>query len=296
MTFIQFVHDFISKNKLPAHFASTIDQHFVPLANRIKAQSSLVNRPIVIGINGCQGSGKSTMTDFLASYLSLFLNCPTVGMSIDDFYLTSGERLELSLNVHPLLKTRGVPGTHDIQLATNTIKALKQGTLPVAIPGFNKAIDDRYPENCWHKITKSVDVILFEGWCVASPAQTEDQLVEPVNKLETIEDPDSVWRSYVNVQLNASYARLFETLDRTVMLCAPGFLPVKKWRLEQETKLLAKVTKDQGDVSAVMTEAEIEQFIPFYQRITEHTLKELPPIVDDLFILDDQREIINSRF
>jgi D-glycerate 3-kinase len=42
--------------------------------------------------------------------------------------------------VHPLLATRGVPGTHDIDLAINTINAVCSG-LPTPITRFDKSTD-----------------------------------------------------------------------------------------------------------------------------------------------------------
>src|SRR5690606_21579360 len=99
--------------------------------------------------------------------------------------------------VHPLLATRGVPGTHDIGLARATIAALRAEGM-VAIPRFDKALDDRAPESSWPRMQAPVDVIVLEGWCLAVGPQPAAALAAPINSLEADEDPDGIWRRYVN--------------------------------------------------------------------------------------------------
>ena len=79
------------------------------------------DKPLIIGINGSQGSGKSTLADYLCTMLNERYQLRCVSLSLDDFYLTKLERQQLASQVHPLLETRGVPGTHDIPLALETI-------------------------------------------------------------------------------------------------------------------------------------------------------------------------------
>src|SRR5699024_9400250 len=73
-------------------------------------------------ISSLQGSGKSTLATQLASAAAergLYLAC----VSIDDFYLDLDARQRLARQVHPLLATRGPPGTHDLALAIDTLDA-----------------------------------------------------------------------------------------------------------------------------------------------------------------------------
>ena len=46
-------------------------------------------------------------------------------ISIDDFYKTRKERVSLSKKVHPMLLTRGVPGTHDINMMLSFFRKAK---------------------------------------------------------------------------------------------------------------------------------------------------------------------------
>jgi len=75
----------------------------------------------------------------------------------------------LSKNKHPLLMTRGVPGTHDVDLMLNFFKKVKSKVFKnLEVPKFNKAIDDRYKKNSWYKLKSKPDVVIFEGWCVGA--------------------------------------------------------------------------------------------------------------------------------
>ena len=79
--------------------------------------------PLVLGICGAQGSGKSTLAEALAERLERDgLACAV--LSLDDLYLTRAERERLARGVHPLLATRGPPGTHDTSLGIAVLDAL----------------------------------------------------------------------------------------------------------------------------------------------------------------------------
>ena len=285
------IQAFLKKHALPESYQLVAEEYFFPLAQRICTQALNSTQPIIVGVNGCQGSGKSTLTDLLVDLLTLQFNCPALGVSIDDFYLSRQDRLNLARDIHPLFKTRGVPGTHNIGLMQDTLLKLKTGIVPTAIPAFNKAIDDPYPPSQWTTVEERVKVILFEGWCVGAQPQSELELASPVNEFEQSEDADAVWRNYSNKMLAGEYQAIFSLLDRMVMLKAPGFYAVKGWRSEQEHKLRARVIACNGDMSSVMSDAEVERFIQHYERITENCFAHLPDKTDDLFLLDDQRKI-----
>jgi D-glycerate 3-kinase len=118
---------FLQRNQLPDSYLDSANKWFTPLVAEFKNPQQPA---IIIGINGTQGSGKSTLADYLCTMLGeQGLNC--VSLSLDDFYLTRAERETLAAEVHPLLKTRGVPGTHDVSLALQTIDSLRKGPMIV---------------------------------------------------------------------------------------------------------------------------------------------------------------------
>ena len=98
----------IQQERLPADFTTTVDRYYRPLAERVAGWSQ--NQPIVLGINGGQGTGKSTMAAFLKELLEDEYGKRVAVLSIDDFYLTRSERGRLAAEVHPLLATRGSAG------------------------------------------------------------------------------------------------------------------------------------------------------------------------------------------
>ncbi|WP_233143584.1 kinase [Neiella marina] len=246
----------------------------MPISAEINKHQHGARRPLIVAINGCQGSGKSTLAAYLELTLSENFGLSVVAMSMDDFYLTKAERQQLAKSVHPLLATRGVPGTHDCQLMMTVIGALQRQEA-TAIPRFNKATDDRFETSQWTHVPSAVDVIIVEGWCWGISQQPSAALSSPLNGLETEQDCQGIWRNYVNNQIVEHYLPLYQLTDIMLMLKAPSFACVKQWRHQQEQKLAARLSAD-DDRSGLMSEQQIETFISYFQRLTEHGLATLP--------------------
>lgn len=263
---------------------------FMPLASWIAEQKM----PLVLGINGAQGSGKSTLCEYLKLVLSQGFKLKVAGFSIDDLYKTHSQRQALAQQIHPLLATRGVPGTHDVDLGIKVISDLidKEG-LEVSIPLFDKALDDRKPLSEWPKVKGPFDVVIFEGWCVAAKPQTKAALLQPVNELEKIEDPDGTWRNYVNQQLEGPYAALFKRIDKLIMLKVPDMECVFKWRSLQEQKLAAKCAS--SGQNRLMDPDALKRFIMHYERLTRHALDEMPNRADFTLDLNEQHQFYSIR-
>jgi len=244
---------------LPDLYVPAIDW----LLREIKANAGAT---YLLGIHGAQGTGKTTLANSLNRYSRDKENLSVVCVSIDDFYLTQQRRQDLAASVHPLLATRGPPGTHDVDLALKTIqdiKALAAGD-STKIPRFDKAIDDRAPESEWSTVSGPVDLIILEGWCIGSEPAEPDSLLEPLNDLESNEDKDGAWRRFVNDSL-AYYQPLFELIDGLLMLRPPGFETVFEWRLKQERELQQSNLEDSDQI---MTESELRRFVQLFERLT----------------------------
>jgi D-glycerate 3-kinase len=271
-----------------------IDDLSSQLAERIAAEARTRSSCLTVGLCGSQGSGKSTLALALKTLLET-RGVTVAVVSIDDLYLTREDRIALSKRVHPLLQTRGVPGTHDVALGLNVLHALAESGA-VAIPSFDKSRDDRRPSGQWPTIHAPVQVILLEGWCVGAVAQADALLALPVNALEREFDADGVWRRYVNNSLAGEYQRLFAEIDLLILLKAPGFDVVYEWRLEQEHKLRQQVTLEGGDLSRVMSNLEVKKFISHYERLTRHILAEMPSRADVVVHLDTVRRPLSVSF
>lgn len=288
----ELIEHFAQQHRLPETFVTTAQDYYYPLAESLyRAVNSAETLPLFVGIHGCQGSGKSTLTDFLLFLFEHHFKVPALGMSIDDFYLTQEERKDLSESVHPLLKTRGVPGTHDVALLANVFDDLRNQRYPISVPVFNKASDDRVAEAEWRQVKSPVSLVILEGWCVGTPAQTKPKVDVPINLLEEREDTLGVWRHYSNDALKDAYQDVFSQLKPLVMLKAPSFSAVKGWRLEQEVRLRETLMRQGKETTALMSETEIDRFVQHYQRLTEHALAELPSHADVVFELDQNRNI-----
>ncbi len=271
----------IAAEELPENYRDVAEQHWRPLAEDL-ARRAAAKRPLIVGINGAQGSGKSTLCRFLEALLAE-QGLRAVTLSLDDLYLTKAERQELAAKLHPLFATRGVPGTHDVSLGAALLDALAGGE-PVALPCFDKATDDRAVRT--RAVEHPVDVVLFEGWCIGAVPQPDAALAEPINRLEREEDAGGTWRRIVNERLATDYAELFARLELLVMLRVDGFEAVRANRLLQEQKLARRAPSGSG----VMDAGALDRFLMHYERLTRWMLEEMPARADILYSIDhDQR-------
>ncbi len=241
-------------------------------------QSKDKGQPLIIGIAAPQGAGKTTLTQLFKFVLEKCNQLSVAYASIDDFYKTKSERNQLALKTHPLLKTRGVPGTHDINLAISVISQLKSGyaSSPIAIPRFDKATDDRCDKDQWSIISKPIDVFLIEGWCLHAKAESEASLCRPINSLESEHDPQQIWRNYVNKQLKHHYDELFQLIDHTFKFYPPSYQCVCDWRKQQEQRLREKLAhfehsnSSDGYQATTMTDQQVDYFMMHFERVTRH--------------------------
>ena len=287
----------IAEHALPAGYADTVRDVLAPLAQRIDRLRERLKRPVIVGLCGSQGSGKSTMAAFLAALLESEGRKVAV-LSLDDLYLSHDARQALAQDRHPLFATRGVPGTHDVALGAQILEALAgiSGAAAVRLPRFDKAADDPWAEDAWPIQATPVDVVLFEGWCVGASPQDAAALDAPVNALERDADTDGTWRSAVNAVLADGYQRLFGRLDALVLIQAPGFEQVLAWRTLQEHRLAARLQASGEIGRKVMSDAEIARFIQHYERLTRHILAEMPARADAVIALDADHAATEVRY
>lgn len=235
----------------------------------------------VAGICGSQASGKSTLAAALVRRAAAE-GVPAASISLDDIYLTRAEREHLARTVHPLLRTRGVPGTHDVGLGLSLLAALERGEAAL-LPRFDKGTDDRAARHTWDRAPEQTRLLVFEGWCTGAIAQDDAALAQPVNALERDEDPDGIWRAWFNRALAHEYRPLFGRLDLLILLAAPGFETVLGWRIQQEQALHLR------GAPQAMSDAAIARFIAHYERTTRHILAEMPARADMVAWLAEDR-------
>lgn len=281
---------------LPNGYEAMIDTLCRPLADAIAGWRREALRPIVVGVCGPQGSGKSTLCTVVAALLEARA-LRTAVLGLDDLYLPKARRAALAAAIHPLFKTRGPPGTHEVTLGLKVLDALTLGgpEETVALPTFDKASDDRRAPDQWPRIKTPFDVVLFEGWCVGARPQASAALAKPINTLEAEEDPAGRWRASVEAALAGPYQTLFGRLDRLILLKAPSFEQVYAWRAEQEAKLAASLEAAPDPDRRTMSPDELRRFIMHYERLTRHILAEMPSRADVVVELGTGREVLGFR-
>lgn len=239
----------------------------------------------VYGLTGLQGTGKSTLAADMAA-MARRRGLPVVVLSIDDFYLGRRERIALGRRVHPLLATRGPPGSHDLDLALETLDGLRAGRA-VRLPRFDKIDDRRLPPSRWPRAPADVRAVVFEGWFHKVPPQPAAELATPLNALERDEDPDGTWRHYCNEALGR-YAPLWARLDQLTWLRGPGFEVVPAWRWQQEQTLQAA-----NPGRRAMSREQVERFVLFFERTSRQAMRALPGIADQVVALDADRRVLS---
>lgn len=242
--------------------------------------------PLLVGVSGLQGIGKSTLARQLREHArGLGIACEA--LSLDDFYLGRRARMQLARTIHPLLTTRGVPGTHELPLLESTLAALARASpaSPARLPRFDKGRDTRLPPSRWRRVTQAPRLVLLEGWCVGIPPQSAAALRRPCNRLERDEDPDGRWRRWVDARLSGDYAVLWRRLDRLLVLQAPSFACARRWRARAERALHAR------GASRAMDEPALARFFMHYERLSRHALATLPARAEVCAELDGQRAV-----
>ena len=132
---------------LPADVNDSLDSLYLPVAHWLMKDTSNRPAPYVLGVNGAQGSGKSTFCHLLAALLRTGFERSVLVVSIDDLYHLRETRLDLADQIHPLCMFRGVPGTHDITLGDEALRHIGISQGPTARVGaaIRQIHDDRAP-------------------------------------------------------------------------------------------------------------------------------------------------------
>ena len=276
------------KNKI-----SSLKRTYIPISFWIENKYKTKGKTLFLGFSGGQGSGKTTVSEILKIILKIFFKRRVLVSSIDDFYKTSKNRNNMSYRIHPLFKTRGVPGTHDINLVRKIFNFIKRRNFKrFKLPKFDKSIDDRLNKKFWSSIKEKPEIVILEGWCVGAKPQSNFLIKKPINILEKYEDQNLIWRKYVNEKLKKESKKLFGMLDHFIFMKIPSFKMVFNWRLLQEKKL----KKKSHSKKKIMSYSKIKRFIMFYERITLQMIIDLSKSASVVMILKKNHEIKKALF
>ena len=230
----------------------TLWRFWLPLAINLATLRTERKRPIVQGILGGQGTGKTTLAQAL-SLLLAELGFPTIALSIDDLYKTHAEREQLKTE-DPRLIRRGPPGTHDIAVGLEVLDRVKSQQFPVSVPRFEKSLRAGDGDRIEPIKVEQAEIVLFEGWCVGvepvDPAKFE-QAPAPI-----LTEADRQFARDCNTKLH-DYLPLWERCDRIAVLNPVDYHLSQQWRLQAEHDAIA-----QG--KAGMSDADIAAFVEYF--------------------------------
>ena len=229
-------------------------EHYQHILDWVRATRFAEEQCLVVGVNGPQGSGKTTLTAWLCSELSRS-GLRAVAISVDDFYLTRAEQIGLA-EAHPqnpYWQQRGYPGTHDVELGKRVLEELRaSGARKVLVPRYDKSAfsgqGDRAPREAWTEIRTPLDVIFLEGWMLGFCKQESSRILNPA-------------LAEVNDALPA-YAAWHCQLQAFLQLVPRDYRYVLEWRVEAEEKMKAQ---GKPGMSKAEIQAYIEKFLPAYE-------------------------------
>jgi D-glycerate 3-kinase len=271
-----------------------IKSFLIPLCFWIRKKADK-KRPYIVGLAGGQGTGKTTISSLIKIILIKYFKLNVFRISIDDFYKTRKDRISLSKRVHPMLLTRGVPGTHDINMMLDFFRKAKSKKFNrLKLPTFNKAIDDRFNKKKWYDLKHRPDVIIFEGWCVGAKSEKNNTLKKTINSMEKAKDQKQIWRKYVNHQLKSKYKNLYSQLNCLIYLKAKNFSLLQKWRLKQERKLWLGSKRKLN--LKIMSKVDVLNFMQTYQRITQNMFRYMPKYASIIFNLNSNHQIKSAVY
>lgn len=264
-------------------------------------------KPLLLGIEGPQGSGKTTAATKIRQELqSLYPESNIVQFSMDDFYSTFAEQQELNrqFSDNILLQGRGLPGTHDTSLLYETVNTLLQNnrnSFPVSIPIYDKSahhgMGDRLPRKYWTIVERPVDLIIFEGWFngyFSIPSET--MLLEKWDLIKRRETPRLAMITCENVvQINAylkEYQKIWELFDLFVCIKTSNINNVYKWRLQQEHEMIK--IKGSGMIDEDVVKF-IDRYMPVYYLYYDR-LELMENMVESLELnIDESRKLVGSK-
>lgn len=228
-------------------------------------------RPLVFGVSGGQGVGKSTFCAALETYVQA-AGRRALTLALDDFYLPKAARQALAQSVHPLCKTRGVPGTHDVARLQQTLTRLLAGDLSLPLPVFSKSHDDVLPPEQWRRIEAQPDIILLEGWCVG--ARGSFLSPHPQTEWELAQDSDGVWKQWSQTQASA-YEAIWAACDGLMLMRQDDFASVidSRWAQEQDNAAASGLWQFES-------RAQVAEFCAHYESWTLGLWQALPPLCD----------------
>ncbi|MCA6574498.1 MAG: glycerate kinase [Pseudanabaena sp.] len=240
----------------PSDIFTLLWYYWIPLARKLAHQQQKLGRPLIQGLLGGQGAGKTTL-GLVLNILLKHLGKTFLSISLDDFYKTYTDRQKLRER-RPVLIWRGPPSTHDVDLGIQVLQQLRDRysdqPQPTAIPRFDKSLHNGAGDRIGTEISHGADIVVFEGWFVGMrplPISAFRHFIPPI-----LSESDLEFALECNANLY-NYLPLWDYLDSLIVLIPENYQYSLQWRLEAEHKLIAS-----GKTG--MSDHEITQFVEYF--------------------------------
>ena len=247
---------------------------WLPLAMQLASHRQQLERPLIQGILGGQGTGKTTLAAILTLILG-HMGYRALSLSLDDLYKTYLERLALQQQ-DPRLIWRGPPGTHDVELGIKVLDQLRRGggeqscrggfyqqsltqtnnkTKPAPLQGLRENYQlpitnyqsievPRFDKSAWGgagdraepEIVENIDIVLFEGWFVGVRPIDPSAFDNPPPPILTADDRRFARDANAKLQ---DYLPLWQRLDGLILLLPTDYRLSQQWRRQAEQQMMA---------------------------------------------------------
>jgi D-glycerate 3-kinase len=263
---------------------TNLERLWLPTALDLATARGKLDRTLIQGILGGQGTGKSTLCVILKLILDQ-LGYTVACLSIDDLYLTYDERKKLQQQDLRLI-WRGPPGTHDVNLGLQVIEQClqKDNNTPILLPRFDKSAFNGSGDRTQPEAISKPDILLFEGWFVGVRPIAEDCFAYPPAPINT---PEAKQFALDNNQRLQAYLPLWSKLDRLIVLLPEDYRLSKQWRKEAEHKMIA--TGKTG-----MSDLEIDRFVEYFWK-SLHPELFIKPLISNADLVDLVVEVKSDR-
>jgi D-glycerate 3-kinase len=206
------------------------------------------SRPVIVGLCGPQGCGKSTLCKLACDRLrnnGWRVDC----ISLDDYYLSYESLLALRTRLKsPLYEFRGNPGTHDVALLYEHLTIVKHGSQSITIPTYDKqargGLGDRIASRV---IAPPLDILLVEGWMVG---------------FQPCESPKTESAILLNESLRP-YQKVWDLIDEYIFFKVRDLSIIYRWRWEQEVSACQLTNTHCRPKEEI--DRFVDQFMPAYK-------------------------------
>ncbi|MCX7595400.1 MAG: glycerate kinase [Fischerella sp.] len=246
---------------------------WLPLGIKIAWHRQKLGRPLIQGILGGQGTGKTTMCQVLSLILR-HLGYHALSLSLDDLYKTYRDR-QILQQQDPRLIWRGPPGTHDVELGLTVLDRIRNCELPVVVPRFDKSARSGAGDRTTPEIVANADIVLFEGWFVGVQPIDPAVFDHPPPPIITAED--KAFARDMNRKLY-DYLPLWQRLDSLILLYPKDYRLCVEWRKQAERQMIAAGKPG-------MSDAEIERFVNYFW-LSLHPELFIKPLVESPKLVD----------